>query len=77
MLPALSPVAIGTQGPPPPITADVLHLFLDLAASYEAVGSNIPVSFGEWIVMNGITDLRTQWCLMWRWWSVANQSAVD
>lgn len=76
-LPALSPVAIGTQGPPPPITPAVLHLFMDLVVSYEAIGSNIPVNFGEWIVMNGITDLRTQWCLMWLWWNLGSQSAVD
>lgn len=75
--PPLSPIAIGDQGPPPPVTPAILQAFFDLLASYEAIGSNIPVSFGEWIVMNGIVDLRTQWCLMWLWWTLTNQSAVD
>jgi len=72
-----SPVAIGDQGPPPPITPAMYRVFVELLASYEAFGANIPVSFGEWIVMNGITDLRTQWSLMWLWWNLHPRSAVD
>jgi hypothetical protein len=53
------------------------RVFVELLASYEAFGANIPVSFGEWIVMNGITDLRTQWSLMWLWWNLHPRSAVD
>ncbi|MFO0873022.1 MAG: hypothetical protein U0575_03505 [Phycisphaerales bacterium] len=65
------------QGPPPPITPQTWRLFVTLASTYEKIGSNIPVSFAEWIVMNGITDPREQWCLMWLWWNLMHQEAVD
>ncbi|MFO0873023.1 MAG: hypothetical protein U0575_03515 [Phycisphaerales bacterium] len=69
---------IGTeQGPPPPITPQTWRLFVTLVSTYEKIGSNIPVSFAEWIVMNGITDPREQWCLMWLWWNLMHQEAVD
>lgn len=67
----------GDQGPPPPITPSTWHKFLVLIATYEKFGANIPVSFGEWILMNGVTDVREQLCLMWLWWNWTHQHAVD
>ncbi len=67
----------GDQGPPPPITLAIWRKFLVFVATYERFGADIPVSFDEWIVVNGVTDMPEQVWFMWLWWNRPRQHAVD
>lgn len=72
------PWAIGQdQGPPPPVSPQLSRKFAWLVVTYDQIGSDIPVSFLQWIRMNGVTDPTEQWVLLSLWWNLTNQGAAD
>lgn len=65
------PWAHGIQTLPPPLTPSLFRTFQFLLAGYEvgyaALGPDAAITFGQWLVLNGITDPREFSCLMWLW----------
>lgn len=61
-------LAFGFPGLPPPISAaDVLKFSL-LLGQYTPIASEEDLPFGRWLLMNGVTDPREWYCMMWLYW---------
>jgi hypothetical protein len=58
---------------PPVVTPELLRRFHVLWSVYQAVAMHTPISFAEWIAMNGVTDPRECACLMWLYWQGVNR----
>lgn len=57
------------QGPPPPgaLTPLMMAKFMRLLDTYRSHGAAGSFSFAQWLAMNGVSDEREFWCLMWLW----------
>jgi hypothetical protein len=70
-------LAFGYPGSPPPATQAAVQKFFFLLAAYQALDADTPMSFFQWILVNGVTDPREQICLLWLYWNFINRAAVD
>jgi hypothetical protein len=69
-------LAHGWPGLPPPITPAVLAKFIELLASYRLTSHDTPISFAQWIALNGVTDPRECACLLWLYWQSMHRAEV-
>lgn len=61
-------VAVGWPGPPPPITPALVEKFYRLLVAYEMVARIRSISFGEWLLLNGVANAREWQGMMWLYW---------
>ena len=72
------PMASTWPGLPPPLTPEDVRRFVALMTSYELVAADRrSITFGEWLWLNGVTEPREWYCMMWLYWNHVRRMASE
>lgn len=63
----------GFPGLPPPVSPDLIWKFGRLMAGYNALDVASRCSFAQWLALNGVSDPREWYCMMWLYWQYVNR----